>query len=277
MTTVDSLISRILKYSRTRPQYGNLLASRRMNHRDERIEVADGVSLHVEVTGHDDAPPLLLVNGAFATVRWWDHAVERWAERFRVVRHDVRGTGRSDSGPDDSYRFEQYAADLIAVCGALDIERAHLCGAAWGARVALVLAATYPERVQRLVLADLGIDPADPEAQRDGAIRAKQARSDAGIEQFERTEGWNTHRNDETSRRAIGATRLNPDLMPFVERVAAPTLIATGEFDPNLVSSRRALGGLVDGRLEVLPLTGHGAVGQRPDLFADIVTRFLAG
>ncbi len=247
-----------------------------MQHHDERIEMADGVSLHVEVTGHDGSPPLLLVNAAFNTVRSWDRVVERLTDRFLLVRHDVRGTGHSTGGPDGSYRFEQYAHDLVAVCRALGIERANLCGSAWGARVALVLAAVHPDLVHRLVLTDLGIDPADPDAQRDGAIRAKQARADAGIKAFERPEGWNAHLDDETAHQAIAATHQHPDLMPFIERVRAPTLIATGELDPNLASSRRALGGLVDGRLEVLPLTGHGAAGQRPDLFADVVAGFLA-
>jgi pimeloyl-ACP methyl ester carboxylesterase len=63
--------------------------------------------------------------------------------------------------------------------------------------------------------------------------------------------------------------------MPFVEHVTAPTLIATGEFDPNLASSRRALAGFADARLEVLPLTAHGSVMQRPDLVTATVSAFL--
>ena len=65
--------------------------------------------------------------------------------------------------------------------------------------------------------------------------------------------------------------------MPFVERIAAPTLIATGDHDPNLVSSRRALGGLTDGRLEVLPLTEHGSVLHRPAVVLEAVLPFLRG
>jgi hypothetical protein len=56
-----------------------------------------------------------------------------------------------------------------------------------------------------------------------------------------------------------------------------PTLVATGDHDPNLVSSRRALSGFVDARLEVLPHTGHGSVMHRPDLVADLAVAFLAG
>ncbi|MBM4242534.1 MAG: hypothetical protein FJ148_01805 [Deltaproteobacteria bacterium] len=75
--------------------------------------------------------------------------------------------------------------------------------------------------------------------------------------------------------RALGATRLHPDLTPFVAAVTAPTLIATGDHDPNLASSRRALAGFADARLEVLPHTGHGSVLQRPALVAGLVIDFL--
>jgi len=65
----------------------------------------DGVELHVEVD--ESGPALMLVNGAFCTVRQWDGIVGRLAESFRVIRHDVRGTGRSAAGPDDGYTFER--------------------------------------------------------------------------------------------------------------------------------------------------------------------------
>jgi pimeloyl-ACP methyl ester carboxylesterase len=230
--------------------------------------------LHVEIDGEPDRPPLLLVNGAFCTVRSWDRVVESLTPSFRVIRHDVRGTGRSDPGAESGNRFERYAADIEMICDRLEIAAADIWGAAWGARVALVAAATSG-RFARCVLSDLAIDPADPVAQKDGANRAKTARAAAGVAELERPEGWNHHDDPDAAARAIAATRLHPDLMPFVEGLRIPTLIATGEFDPNLASSRRALGGLANGRLEVVPLTGHGSVLQRPDIMAALVVGFL--
>ena len=80
----------------------------------------------------------------------------------------------------------------------------------------------------------------------------------------------------DAARQAMAATLRHPDLMPWVLRVKAPVLIATGEHDPNLVSSRRALAGFADARLEVLPLTGHGSVLQRPALACEVAMGFLA-
>ena len=74
---------------------------------------------------------------------------------------------------------------------------------------------------------------------------------------------------------AMAATFLHADLLPFVEQVHAPTLIATGDHDPNLVSSHRALPAFENARLVELELTAHGAVLWRPDPVIAAVLDFL--
>jgi 3-oxoadipate enol-lactonase len=237
-----------------------------------RIPV-EGAELRAEEDG--TGPALMLVNGAFCTVRQWDRVVPGLAASRRVIRHDVRGTGQSSAGPESGYRFEQYADDIAALCDHLQVERAALWGMAWGARVALVTAARHASRFSRVVLSDLAIDPADVGAQRAGARTAAEARARAGIPSVPPPDGWNDHADVDEARKALFAAALHRDLMPVARQVSQPVLIATGEHDPNLASSRRALGGLENGRLEVLPHTGHGSVLQRPDLVLRTVLRFL--
>ena len=239
-----------------------------------RIHTDDGAELHVEEDGA--GPPLMLVNGAFCTVRQWDRVVAELARSFRVIRHDVRGTGRSGAGPDDHNCFEQYADDIVAIEDQLGVDQSVLWGMAWGARVALVAAARHPRRFHRLVLSDLGIDPADVEAQKAGAKAAAVARAREGIAEIPQPQGWRNHDDLAAAKKAMAATFQHPDLMPFVTQLTLPVLIVTGEHDPNLVSSRRALSGFAAARLEVLPHTGHGSVLQRPDLVRETVVRFLA-
>ncbi len=90
------------------------------------------------------------------------------------------------------------------------------------------------------MLSDFSIDPADLEAQKQGAIEAKRARIEAGIVDPPHPAGLRDHDDHEAMQAAMAATQLHPDLLPFVEQVRAPTLIATGDHDPNLASSRRA-------------------------------------
>jgi pimeloyl-ACP methyl ester carboxylesterase len=233
------------------------------------------VALRVEVDG--SGPALALVNGAFCNLHQWDGILDDLTPHFTVIRHDVRGTGRSPAGPVEENTFEHYADDLVAIVRAAGFDHFSLWGMAWGARVALVTAVRFPQAVDRLVLSDLGIDPADTDAQRAGVAAATAARAEAGIAEVERPEGVFDHDDRDAAARALAATHLHPDLFPFVERVVAPTLIATGEFDPNLASSRRALGGLADGRLVELPLTEHGSVLRRPRTVLDAVLPFLTG
>lgn len=235
--------------------------------------IVDGVDLHVEVDGA--GPDLLLVNGAYCTVRQWDRVVEALAARHRVIRFDVRGTGRSAAGPAGEYTFERYADDIAAVAGALGADSLSIWGMAWGARVALVTAARHRRLVNRVILSDLSIDPADVEAQQRGAAAAKAERAALGIPEVPKPAGWRDHDDIVEAGRALSATVLHPDLYPVAEAVGQPTLICTGEHDPNLASSRRALRALADGRLEVLRHTGHGSVLQRPDLIVDLVLDFL--
>jgi pimeloyl-ACP methyl ester carboxylesterase len=233
----------------------------------------DDVELNVEVDG--EGPALVLVNGAACTTRQWDGVIERLAAEHTVVRHDVRGTGSSSPGSQGGYTFEQYARDIVAIADHLGLERFDLWGMAWGARVALVTAAQHPDRVRRLVLTDFSIDPADLDAQKRGGAEAKAARAAAGILDPPIPAGVRDHLDPEAMQAAMAATLLHSDLLPFVELVTAPTLIATGDHDPNLVSSRRAVASFATARLVELELTGHGSVLFRPDLVTETVLAFL--
>ena len=230
--------------------------------------------LNVAIDGA--GPALVLVNGATCNLHQWDLVIDELAATHTVIRHDVRGTGHSPPGPTEACTFEHYADDIVELCAGLGFARFDLWGMAWGARVALVTAARHPDAVDRLVLSDLAVDPADPEAQRAGALQARQARAAAGVAETPKPAGAFDHDDPEAMARTLAATTAHPDLRPFARQVQAPTLIVTGEFDPNLVSSRAALPHFADAALRQLPLTAHGSVLQRPDIVLAEVTPFLA-
>jgi pimeloyl-ACP methyl ester carboxylesterase len=68
---------------------------------------------------------------------------------FRGIRHHRRGYGES-GGPAGG--FDVQAADGVALLDHLGVDRAHLVGHSEGAMIALVLAASYPDRVRSLAL-----------------------------------------------------------------------------------------------------------------------------
>jgi len=109
------------------------------------------VDVHHVVEGPDDAPALVLINSLGSTLAMWEPQIEDLAARFRVVRFDLRGHGRSPVPP-GPYTLDDLGADVIALLDRLGIARAHVAGVSLGGMTTMWLATNAPERVDRIVL-----------------------------------------------------------------------------------------------------------------------------
>ncbi|HET6663714.1 MAG TPA: alpha/beta fold hydrolase [Acidimicrobiales bacterium] len=117
----------------------------------------DGASIAYQVFG--EGPDLVLIAG-FATnveVQWEHPAIARFLRRLgsfcRVTVLDKRGSGLSERvGPGEAPPLEQRATDVRAVMDATGVDRATVFGSSEGGSLSVLLAATHPDRVDRLVL-----------------------------------------------------------------------------------------------------------------------------
>ena len=105
------------------------------------------IELAYDVQGEGE--PVLFIHGAI-----WADFLRPLAEQqafsgFQRIRYHRRGYGES-GGPADG--FDMQAADIVALLDHLEVERAHLVGHSEGAMLALVLAASHPDRVRSLAL-----------------------------------------------------------------------------------------------------------------------------
>src|SRR5439155_207062 len=125
---------------------------------ERHIEVAPGVALHVEQrSGDRAAAPFVLVHGLASNVRLWDGVAEHLhALGHTVIAIDQRGHGRSDA-PASGYDLDTAVADLLALIGALELERPVLAGQSWGGNVVLELAWRHPEAVRGIACVDGGV------------------------------------------------------------------------------------------------------------------------
>lgn len=111
-----------------------------------------GVALNVETLG--SGVETVLIHGLGTNMAFWYWGPARLiARRHRTIMYDLRGHGRS-AMPASGYTLPAMCDDLIGLLDHLGIERAHIVGHSYGARVALCFAGQYPARVRTLTVAD---------------------------------------------------------------------------------------------------------------------------
>ncbi|HJQ96659.1 MAG TPA: alpha/beta hydrolase, partial [Candidatus Polarisedimenticolaceae bacterium] len=115
-----------------------------------------GVEICVEALGDRADAPVLLIQGACASmIRWEEGFCERLVAGGRyVVRYDNRDIGRSTAyAPGNPpYDLEDLAEDAVGVLEALGIASAHVVGASSGGMIGQLVAIRYPKRVRSLSL-----------------------------------------------------------------------------------------------------------------------------
>ena len=134
----------------------------------------NNVEIEYETIGDPISKPLLLIAGLGSQMlAWSDEVCENFANRgFFVIRFDNRDVGLStkfeDAGlpnfleitaaysrgeiPEVPYTLVDMAGDAVGVLDALNIDKAHVCGASMGGMIAQILAYRYPSRVLSLTL-----------------------------------------------------------------------------------------------------------------------------
>jgi esterase len=118
------------------------------------MEIVNGdLSLHVEDDGPRDAPPVLLLHGITSSTATWNWLVPLLADRYRVLRLDFRGHGRSARAP-GQYRSTGYVSDAAAVCEQVAGAPCFVVGHSLGGGTAAALAQRHPALVRATVLED---------------------------------------------------------------------------------------------------------------------------
>ena len=122
------------------------------------MPIVRGVDIAVTQAGDTGTPVVFWGHGFGVSVEQDQRMpILEWArltDRYRVVRWDARGHGRSGGGPGaDDYRWDNLARDLAALADALGVGRFVAGGVSMGAATALHAATLFPERIAGLVLA----------------------------------------------------------------------------------------------------------------------------
>ena len=112
---------------------------------------ANGLRIHYALTGDAAAPVVVLSNSLGTYFTMWDLQAPVLEKRFRLLRYDTRGHGRTGVTP-GPYSIEQLGRDLLGLLDGLKLGRVHFCGLSMGGMIGQWLGIHAPERIHRLVL-----------------------------------------------------------------------------------------------------------------------------
>ena len=111
----------------------------------------NGIELFYEASGPADAPVIVFAHSIGTDHSIFDAQVAALGDRYRTIRYDLRGHGRS-AAFDRPVTIADLAADQAALLDALGVAKAHVAGLSIGGMVAQAFAARSPERVRSLAL-----------------------------------------------------------------------------------------------------------------------------
>ncbi|HEY7356062.1 MAG TPA: alpha/beta hydrolase [Ktedonobacterales bacterium] len=278
-----------------------------MNHPAAGYAEVNGTRLYYEVVG--SGHPLTLIHGALVNRGLWDDQVAAFAERYTVIRYDMRGFGDSALVKADQPPYSA-SADLYALLQFLGIEHTYLMGLSAGGGLAIDFTIEHPEMVDAPIAVAAGLSGFAPESSDESSegeaeepwqqvVQAlQQGEIDRAVELNLRywTDGPRRapeQVNAQTRERVRAMTAANyrrgddPGVWPqFIEPPAAgrlaeikvPTLVMYGDQDVREVAEvAQALErGIKGAKKVVISDTAHHLNLEKPAEFNRVVLDFLA-
>src|SRR6056297_3845837 len=108
--------------------------------------------LHHKIMGEGE--PIIILHGLFGMLDNWKTFAGSIASDYRVILVDQRNHGRSFH--DSTINYPAMAEDLKNLMDILDMDRATILGHSMGGKTAMEFTKTYPDRLSRLVVVDIG-------------------------------------------------------------------------------------------------------------------------
>lgn len=248
--------------------------------------------LYYEMMG--EGHPLILIHGGLLDSRMWDGQFKTFAARYKVIRYDIRGYGKS-APLKGKY---SHVKDIFELLKFLQIDHAHVIGLSLGGAIAINFALDHPEMISSMILAStapVGFGSQDDElTQKTLAIYeiARKNRFDEAVELwldhpvfktisprfrkkisqmiFDNLESWVLPQDNMIWSSPPAAERLSA--------IRASTLIIVGDQDvPDILRAADFLENNIGVAIKmVISGSGHHINIEKPRQFNNIVLDFLS-
>lgn len=123
---------------------------------EDKTITVDGANLHYLDWGTAGKPTMVLLHGFTSNAHTWDEFAAACCRDYHILALDQRGHGESDWAKDGNYTTEAYVSDFNRFCDALNLRSFVLMGHSMGGRNSMAFTARYPDKVQKLILVDIG-------------------------------------------------------------------------------------------------------------------------
>lgn len=225
----------------------------------------NGIKLYYEIYGRGE--PLLLLHGNNESMNSFQHQVDEFAKKYKVIALDSRGQGNSTA---DSIKltYELFADDVNKLLEYLNLQNVNIIGWSDGGNTGLILAMKRPDKVKKLAV--VGAVLYNNSTSIDGSTNAEIQKQ---VKQMEKA---NTSKNDMDYRLKVlllTEPNINPDSLKTIK---VPVLVMAGEKDvvkeqhTKLIAER-----LPNSQLVIFKNAGHYAPKEIPEVFNKTVLEFF--
>ena len=235
--------------------------------------------------------PVVLLHPLGTSTWTWEGVIDRISQNYASYAFDMLGHGNSDK-PNRHFNLPDYAQALDHACQVLNIHRAHLVGNSVGAVLATETAASFPERVDKMVL--VGCPVYDPHTAKDRLKAGANQFDPNGIPKPRTLKGlkeattfanprqeWLDANNQSRAKAGVWVSKLTEALsyydlksrLPMVK--ASSTMVLYGEVDRLGEGAGLLVNNITNAQSVVLPGVGHIPQVEDPEAFLEVVLPFL--
>jgi pimeloyl-ACP methyl ester carboxylesterase len=257
----------------------------------------EGGRLYYEAAGQGH--PLTLIHAGVADCTMWDEQMEPFSQRYRVIRYDTRGFGKTTT-EDVAFSNRQDLYDLLKHLG---VEKTYLIGISRGGQIAIDFTLEHPEMVDALIPVAAGLsgyegEPNEDEMQLFNKMEELWEKEDftsltdmevrVWVDGFGRTGGADPKVRERVREMVLANyERRQPEGKPVVleppaagrlSEIKVPTLIMVGDLD---TSATQAMAhdmehGIAGAKRVVFQGVAHMVNMERPEEFNRTVLDFLS-
>lgn len=209
---------------------------------------------------------LILLHGNGEDVTYFEHQINYFSKKYRVIALDTRGHGKTKRG-EAPFTIRQFAEDLHEFLKEKNIDKVNLLGFSDGGNIAMIFAMKYPENVKKLILNGANLDGSGVKF----------------LVQFPILLGYYfaaifARRSKEAKKNAemLGLMVKDPNVkVQEISKISMPTLVIAGNKDMIKDSHTRLIGRHIPNAKTVILEGDHFVANKRPEIFNQEVEQFL--